>query len=84
MQAKIKKLNKLFPNINAVCSSEWEMRDTKGIWFRQEGERYTDDVPYFNYWSTVHVHPKLQAILTKMDLYAEPNDPGTWFAWSAR
>ena len=81
MKAKINKLNKLFPKINAVCSSEWNGRKG-GIWFRQEGEYHTDDTPYFNYYSNdTQVHPEVEAELTKMELFAEPNDPGTWFAW---
>lgn len=83
MTKHINKLNKLFPKINAVCSSGFNGQKG-GIWFRQEGEYHTDDMPYFNYWSNSNqVHPAVEAALTKMGLFAEPNDPGTWFAWEA-
>ena len=83
MKNKIAKLNKMFPKIKAVCSTEWDGKKG-GIWFRQEGEYHTDDVPYFNYWSmNTQVHPKVEAALTSLGLYAEPHDAGTWFAYEA-
>lgn len=79
---KIDKLNKMFPRINAVSTTEWDGREG-GIWFRQEGETHPDGAYYFDYWSDEQVHPELQKALDSMGLFAEPNDPGTWFAWEA-
>lgn len=82
MQTKINKLNKMFPSINAVCTEEWDGRKG-GIWFRQEGERHSDDMPYFDYYASSQVHPAVAKALASMDLFAEPYDAGTWFAWEA-
>jgi hypothetical protein len=83
MKDRIKKLNELFPRINAVCTSEWDGEEG-GIWFRQEGACHADGMPYFDYWNTEEqVHPAVQAALVALGLFAEPNDPGTWFAWEA-
>ncbi len=81
---KINKLNKLFPKINAVSTEEWDGREG-GIWFRQEGETHSDGNYYFDYYNMNGdmVHPELEKALKSMDLFAEPNDPGTWFAWDA-
>jgi hypothetical protein len=73
--------NELFPGIKAVCSSVWD-GEKGGIWFRQEGACHPDGMPYFDYWNTeTQVHPAVRAALTDMGLFAEPHDPGTWFAW---
>lgn len=80
MRKHIEKLNRMFPKINAVCTEEWDGRKG-GIWFRQEGEYHTDNMPYFDYYSREQVHPEVQKALESMGLFAEPHDAGTWFAW---
>ena len=73
----------MFPGINAADSVEWNGQ-TGGIWFRQEGATHSDGCYYFDYWSFAEqVHPAVQEALESMGLFAEPNDPGTWFAWES-
>jgi hypothetical protein len=77
----IAKLNKKFPKINAVSTTEWDGR-IGGIWFRQEGECHPDGNYYFDYWNmSEQVHPEVKKVLEEFGMFAEPNDPGTWFAW---
>ena len=85
LQKKIDKLNAKFPSIAAVSTVEWDGREEyPGIWFRQEGETGADDIPYFDYYnSNQQVHPEVQKVLEELDLFAEPNDPGTWMAYDA-
>lgn len=82
MKKAIETLNKLFPKINAVCTTEWD-GNKGGIWFRQEGAYHKDGMPYFDYYSTDQVHPEVEKTLTKLGLFAEPHDAGTWFAYEA-
>ena len=83
MKTKIDRLNKLFPNIKAVSTVEWDGEEG-GIWFRQEGNTHSDGMPYFDYWSSYdQVHPEVQKALESMGLYAEPHDAGTWMAYDA-
>ena len=85
LQKKIDKLNAKFPSIAAVSTVEWDGREEyPGIWFRQEGECHTDDMPYFDYYNcNEQVHPEVQKVLEEIGMYAEPNDPGTWMAYDA-
>jgi hypothetical protein len=83
MKNKIAKLNQMFPKIKAVSTVEWDGEEG-GIWFRQEGEYHTDDMLYFDYWSSnEQVHPEVQKALKSLGLYAEPYDAGTWMAYEA-
>jgi hypothetical protein len=83
MKNKITKLNRLFPNIKAVSTVEWDGEEG-GIWFRQEGRCHTDGMPYFDYYNDEQqVHPEVEKALKGMGLYAEPYDAGTWMAFEA-
>ena len=87
IQKAIESLNKQFVNINAVDYTDWSGGEPgKAIWFRQEGEGFADGQPYFNYFgysnnSSPGVHEKVHKALTKLGLYAEPHDAGTWMAF---
>lgn len=81
MKKAIAKLNKLFPNIKAVSTVEWD-GDDSGIWFRQEGNTHTDGMPYFDYYNdNQQVHSEVSKVLEELGLIAEPYDAGTWMAY---
>ena len=81
MKKAIATLNRLFPKINAVCTTEWD-GSKGGIWFRQEGEAHKDGIPYFDYYNdNQQVHPEVEKAFKKLGLYAEPYDAGTWMAY---
>jgi hypothetical protein len=82
MKKAIATLNRLFPNINAVSTVEWDGEEG-GIWFRQEGNLHTDGMPFFEYYSDEQVHPEVNKALKSLGLYAEPYDAGTWMAYEA-
>ncbi len=83
----IAKLNKHFPDCNAVPSEGFD-GVTGGIWFRgAESELAPDGAPLFNYWAENPdripggVHPDLEAMLDAGGYFSEPYDAGTLFAW---
>ena len=79
--AMIKKLNKAFPNCNAVCSTEWDGR--KGaIWFR--GGQMPEDMPVYSqeyFFEEGGTHPELEAMLQANGWYSEPYDSATLMAY---
>ena len=79
----IAKLNRVFPDCNAVPSEDFDGQ-RGGIWFRQEGEYAPDGLPLFDYWGECHaecVHPSLDKMLESAGWHTEPYDAGTYFAW---
>ena len=80
IEKAIKKLNKKFPNINAVSTVEWD-GEAGGIWFRMEGECHPDGTRYYSPYSSRQFHPELESTLAEFGLHCEPYDNGTLMAY---
>lgn len=81
LSGAIAELNNLCPELNAVPSEDFDGR-TGGIWFRSEGV-YIDGLPALGtaMACSTDADPDVLAILDKYDVYLEPYDAGTWFAY---
>jgi hypothetical protein len=82
VQNKIKKLQKLFPEVWMKDGAEFSNSHKNTIW-TGEGS-YIDGYSafsYYDYSNTMGIHPKLEKALNKLDLWAEFYDPGTVFLY---
>jgi len=78
------KINKAFPEANAVTYDEWlgeEEISEDGIWFRSEGVVAPDGYRLFDYWEDDSYHPDLEALVEKHGFYLQPQDAGTLMAF---
>jgi hypothetical protein len=80
IQKHIVALKAIFPEAFVAPTEEFDGHKG-GMWtnFGETGGDYGG--PLINYWDHT-TNPRLQKYLDKNDLFAEPNDPGTYMIWS--
>ena len=83
MQTKMAKLAKQFPQVWMKDGGEFDGRHDNTIW-TGEGSEVDDHSAFssYGYYDTMGVHPKLEAALKKLGLYAEFYDGGTVFIYN--
>lgn len=80
----IAKLNKMFPEVNAVPREDFDGQEG-GIWFRgsedslANGERVYD---HYNMDWNWGMNPRIEAVLMNAGWYSEAYDAGTCMAYS--
>ena len=83
--ALIKKINKVIPEAKAAPSEEFGW-DKGAILFLGSDGGYVEETgaPIFDYYRICgwDVNPTLEEILEEAGWFAEPNDPGTLFAYN--